>query len=185
MTDFTRREIKTRFMELLSEKNLDKITVKELAEVCGISRNTFYYHYHDIFEVLEEIFQCEIMKVVEAEKRYGSLKEAFIMATKFAQDNRAAMLHVHQSTKKTFFENYLIRVSDKIIKEYIYQQAEGLEVDESDINLLSVFYKHGLLGILKEWLDSGLQGGEGELIERMAFILEGNIRNSLIKISLK
>ena len=103
MTDFTRREIKTRFMELLSEKNLDKITVKELADVCGISRNTFYYHYHDIFEVLEEIFQCEIMKVVEAEKRYGSLKEAFIMATKFAQDNRAAMLHVHQSTKKTFF----------------------------------------------------------------------------------
>ena len=110
MTDFTRREIKTRFMELLSEKNLDKITVKELAEVCGISRNTFYYHYHDIFEVLEEIFQCEIIKVVEAEKRYGSLKEAFLMATKFAQDNRKAMLHVHQSTKRTFFEDYLIRV---------------------------------------------------------------------------
>lgn len=185
MTDFTRREIKTRFMELLSEKNLDKITVKELAEVCGISRNTFYYHYHDIFEVLEEIFQCEIMKVVEAEKRYGSLKEAFLMATKFAQDNRTAMLHVHQSTKKTFFENYLIRVSDKIIKEYIYQQAECLEVDESDINLLTVFYKYGLLGILREWIDSGLQSGKGELIERMAFILDGNIRNSLTKISSK
>ena len=58
-------------------------------------------------------------------------------------------------------------------------------MDESDIDLLSVFFKHGLLGFLKEWLDSGLQGGEGELIERMAFILEGNIRNSLIKISLK
>ena len=185
MTDFTRREIKTRFMELLSEKNLDKITVKELADVCGISRNTFYYHYHDIFEVLEEIFQCEIMKVVEAEKRYGSLKEAFLMATKFAQDNRAAMLHVHQSTKKTFFKNYLIRVSDKIIKEYIYQQAECLEVDESDVNLLTVFYKHGLLGILKEWIDSGLQSGKEEVIDRMAFILEGNVRNSLRKISSK
>ena len=185
MTDFTRREIKTRFMELLSEKNFDKITVKELADVCGISRNTFYYHYHDIFEVMEDIFHNEIMREVEAEKRYGSLKEAFLIATKFVQDNRKAMLHVHQSTKRTFFEDYLIRVSDKIIKEYIYQQAECLEVDESDINLLSVFYKHGLLGILKEWLDSGLQGGEGELIERMAFILEGNIRNSLIKISLK
>lgn len=69
--------------------------------------------------------------------------------------------------------------------EYIYQQAEGLDVDESDIDLLSVFYKYGLLGILKEWLDSGLQGGEEKLIERMAFILEGNARNSLTKISLK
>ena len=185
MTDFTRREIKTKFMELLSEKNFDKITVKELVDACGISRNTFYYHYHDIFEVMEDIFKCEIMRKVEAEQRYGSLKEVFLLATKFAQDNRKAMLHIHQSTKREFFEDYLIRVSDKIIKEYIYQQAEDLEVDESDINLLSVFYKHGLLGILKEWLDSGLQGGEGELIERMAFILEGNIRNSLIKISLK
>lgn len=185
MTDFTRREIKTKFMELLSEKNFDKITVKELVDACGISRNTFYYHYHDIFEVMEDIFQCEIMKVVEAEKRYGSLKEAFLLATKFAQDNRKAMLHLHQSTKRTFFDDYLVRVSDKIIKEYIYQQAEGLEVDENDINLLTVFYKYGLLGILKEWIESGLQGGEEELIERMAFILEGNVRNSLIKISSK
>ena len=185
MTDFTRREIKSKFMELLSEKSFDKITVKELVDACGISRNTFYYHYHDIFEVMEDIFECEIMKVVEAEKRYGSLKEAFIMATKFAQDNRKAMLHLHQSTKRTFFEDYLIRMSEKIIKEYIYQQAEGLEVDESDINLLTVFYKHGLLGILKEWLDRGLLGGEEELIERMAYILEGNVRNSLTKISSK
>ena len=52
MTDFTRREIKSKFMELLSEKNFDKITVKELVDACGISRNTFYYHYHDIFEVM-------------------------------------------------------------------------------------------------------------------------------------
>ena len=83
------------------------------------------------------------------------------------------------------FEDYLIRMSEKIIKEYIYQQAEGLEVDESDINLLTVFYKHGLLGILKEWLDRGLHGGEEALIERMAYILEGNVRNSLTKISSK
>ncbi|MGN0736092.1 MAG: TetR/AcrR family transcriptional regulator [Anaerovoracaceae bacterium] len=185
MTDFTKREIKTKFMELLSEKNFDKITVKELVDACGISRNTFYYHYHDIFEVMEDIFQCEIMKVVEAEKRYGSLKEAFLLSTKFAQENRKAMLHLHQSTKRTFFDDYLMRVSDKIIKEYIYQQAEGLEVDENDINLLSVFYKHGLMGILKEMIENGLQGGEEKLIERMAFILEGNIRNSLTKISSK
>ena len=103
----------------------------------------------------------------------------------FTHKFRLDLLHVHQSTKRTFFEDYLIRVSDKIIKEYIYQQAECLEVDESDINLLTVFYKYGLLGILREWIDSGLQSGKGELIERMAFILDGNIRNSLTKISSK
>ena len=58
-------------------------------------------------------------------------------------------------------------------------------MDESDINLLTVFYKYGLLGILKEWIDSGLQGGKEEVIDRMAFILEGNVRNSLRKISSK
>ena len=185
MTDFTRREIKSKFMELLSEKSFDKITVKELVDACGISRNTFYYHYHDIFEVMEDIFECEIMREMEAEKKYGSLKEAFLMATKFAQDNRKAMLHLHQSTKRMFFEDYLMRVCDKFITEYIYQQAEGLEVEESDIGLLTVFYKHGLIGILREWLDRGMYDGEEELIERMAFILEGNVRNSLTKISSK
>ena len=41
------------FIRLSKQKNIDKITVKDLVEACGISRQTFYYHFQDILEVIE------------------------------------------------------------------------------------------------------------------------------------
>lgn len=48
MPDFTERAIKASFMKLLNERPLNKITVKDIADDCGISRNSFYYHFEDV-----------------------------------------------------------------------------------------------------------------------------------------
>ena len=56
MSAFTKRAIKSTFLELLNQKTLDKITVKDIVETCGINRNTFYYYYADIYDLLEQLF---------------------------------------------------------------------------------------------------------------------------------
>ena len=53
--DGTRGTIVQGFERLLNEKPVNKITVKDIAETCGINRNTFYYHFQDIPGLLEEI----------------------------------------------------------------------------------------------------------------------------------
>ena len=65
MAAFTKLVIMRVFENLLSVKPLEKITVKDITDQCGISRNTFYYHYQDIIQgfkayidySLEEIFK--------------------------------------------------------------------------------------------------------------------------------
>ena len=42
------------FVRLSDEKNIDKITVKDIVEACGISRQAFYYHFQDLLEVIED-----------------------------------------------------------------------------------------------------------------------------------
>ena len=49
--------------ELLGKKTLDKITVKELVTACGVNRQTFYYNFQDIYELLEEILTEYIQDV--------------------------------------------------------------------------------------------------------------------------
>lgn len=51
MLQLTKKAIVNSFIKLLNEKPLDKITVKNIAEDCGINRNTFYYHFSDIREL--------------------------------------------------------------------------------------------------------------------------------------
>ena len=48
------------FVKLLNLYPLDKITVKDIVSDCGISRNTFYYHYRDIYDLLDAWFHLEL-----------------------------------------------------------------------------------------------------------------------------
>lgn len=51
----TIRNIKNAFIELRSKKDVEKITVKELADKAEISKSTFYLHYADIYAISEEL----------------------------------------------------------------------------------------------------------------------------------
>lgn len=53
MTQFTSKAIEESFIRLLNERPLDKITIKDIVDDCGISRNTFYYHFQDITALLK------------------------------------------------------------------------------------------------------------------------------------
>ena len=55
MANFTKQAIKAAFLELLDEKPLNKISVRDIVERCGINRNSFYYHFQDIPSLLGEI----------------------------------------------------------------------------------------------------------------------------------
>ena len=54
MPNFTKKAIKETFIELLDERPLNKITVKDIVEACGINRNSFYYHFEDLPALVEE-----------------------------------------------------------------------------------------------------------------------------------
>ena len=59
MSQLTRKAIVQSFIKLLNEMPLDKITVKDIVDDCGVNRGTFYYYYQDVYALLEEIFATE------------------------------------------------------------------------------------------------------------------------------
>ena len=94
MPTFTKTAIKATFISLLNKKPLNKITVKEIVEECGINRNSFYYHFDDIPSLLEEILVEEADRFVATETDnntsvYESLKQIMQLAdfVKFAKMN--------------------------------------------------------------------------------------------------
>ncbi len=65
----TKQAIRQAFIELLNERPLDKISVKDIAERSTVNRNTFYYYYADIYALVEEIFQTETQLFMEKLRR--------------------------------------------------------------------------------------------------------------------
>ena len=68
MATFTRKAIMQTFLHILKNKPLDRITVKDICEQCEINRNTFYYYFKDIYDVLEAIFEDEVRLVMDEAK---------------------------------------------------------------------------------------------------------------------
>ena len=179
--NLTKNAIMSSLVKLLNEKPLDKITVKDIVVDCGINRNTFYYHYHDIYDLLKDIFSIETEKALELAGEKKSWQEGFLYSAQFILQNKRAVYHVYSSSNRDQLERYMYSITGAIMTGFVRREAEGLDASDEDIKLLASFYKHAVVGIYKEWLQNGLKGDPEEFILRIGRLLDGNIRRSLEK----
>ena len=107
----TKQAIRQAFIELLNERPLDKISVKDIAERSTVNRNTFYYYYADIYALVEEIFQTETQLFMEKLRSYASWEEAFREATAFVSENKRAVHHLFNSGNRNILEHYYHKVT--------------------------------------------------------------------------
>ena len=75
MSGFTKDIIARTLIELLDEKPMSKVTVKDIVERCGVNRNTFYYHFHDIPEVVEYVLKRKWDEILNSPRESNSILE--------------------------------------------------------------------------------------------------------------
>lgn len=179
MSQLTKKAIKHSFLKLLNEMPFDKITIKEIVEDCGINRNTFYYHYADIYALLLEIFEERLEEVMRLDSGFDSWQEQFLNSTLYALENRKAIYHIYNSVDRKQLERYLFGVAGRIMAEYVNKEAKGMRVSEEKKALIIEFYKCALVGIVLQWLDGGMKTDPEEFITALAPLQEGAIRSML------
>lgn len=177
----TEKAIMDTFLLLLNQNPLDKITVKDIVNACGISRNTFYYHYQDIYDLLRATFAAVVDRVLQ--ENVTTWQESLRSCTSFALENRRAVYHVYRSAYREDLERSLYRVSEERMERLIRHLTAGMTVFEEDIHYLTLFYKCAVTGILLEWLNADMRGDVERMISRMGVLLEGNLRLSLERIA--
>ena len=64
MANFTKKAIRDSFVKLLNEKPISQITVKDIVEDCGVNRNTFYYYYQDLPQLMENIVNEDAERII-------------------------------------------------------------------------------------------------------------------------
>ena len=138
--------IKT-FLELVEEKTLDKITIQDIADQCGINRNTFYYHFADIYSLIETIFKDHLATIEQMFEDGASWSECSEKALKFLVENRRAIRHIAFSMSRNQLDHYLFVVFKKIFTKYL---LDNFIVDISDEKFddLILFYTYAIMGCI-------------------------------------
>lgn len=139
----TNRDIVQACWELLREENFNKITVKQILDRAMISRSTFYQHFHDKYEIIEQIedhYLKEFMKLVDlmavlSKKEDTNLKFGQInkQATEFFEKNNEYLKLLFEIDETDLNFRYKLR---KNISKYIDSMTPNL--NELELSLLSV-----------------------------------------------
>ena len=115
----TKNAIEASFISLLNEKPFEKITVRDIVEDCELTRNTFYYYFQDIYEIVEDILRNGIAKAVESIENRDSWEGVFVSFMRFAHDNRMLVRNLVRSPKADELQIYFDRALKQLIDRYI------------------------------------------------------------------
>ena len=157
MANLTKEAIKKSLIKLLNERSINKITVKDIVEDCGINRNSFYYHYNDIPSLIEEMVCSEADKIIAVHSRIESIEECLEVAVSFALENKKAVLHIHNSPNREIYESYLWRVCEHVVRAYFNTVFADRPIDEADKEILIRYHKCEGFGQIIDWLSSGMK----------------------------
>lgn len=184
MANFTKKAIKEAFIDLLTERPLNRVTVKDIVEKCGINRSSFYYHYRDIPSLIEEIVMDEADRIIAAYPTIDSIEMAISAALDFAEKYRRAILHIYNSVNRDIFEQYLWKVCDYVVITYWKILFANKNLSAEDQKVITRFYSAMCFGLVIDWIRNGSKDDCREMLRRFGE-LQKEILEEAVHINLK
>lgn len=179
MANTTKLALEASLKKLLLHKKIDKITISDLTADCGISRMTFYYHFKDIYDLVEWVCVEDGKKALQDKKTYDTWQEGMIQVFEAVLENEAFIRNVNGAVAREKIESYLYKLTYKLIADVVEEKCAGVELPAEDKAFIANFYKYGFVGIMLEWIDRGMKDDYREIVEKMSITLHGNITNSI------
>ena len=140
MSNVTKRALEASLKNMLLKKPLDKITINDIAEDCGISRMTFYYHFKDIFDLIEWSCMEDARKALEGKKTYETWQEGFLQIFQAVRDNKPFIMNVYRSVSREHVESYLYKLTYDLLSGVVEEHSQGLNVRDEDKHFVANFY---------------------------------------------
>lgn len=178
MTELTKKRMADALKKKMEQKPLNKITVKEIIEDCGLNRQTFYYHFKDIYDLVEWMFDQEAIEMLRETVSFHTWEEACLRLLCYVEENRAVCLCMLNSMGGSHLENFFRRAMKDLIRQLVDEAAVEISIADKYRDFLVHYYTIAFAGILTSWLKDDLKGSPEEVIEMLSIIISDNIRGA-------
>lgn len=179
MSQFTKRALEDSLKHLLLQKPLNKITINDIAEDCGINRMTFYYHFKDIYDLVEWSCLEDAQRALDGKKSYETWQQGFVQIFHAVRENKVFVMNVYRCVNREQVEKYLVPLTDQLIMGVITERAAGMTVREADQQFIAQVYSYAFVGIMLDWIRDDMRADPEELVNRLAMVIHGGITQAL------
>lgn len=179
MAGYAKKAIRDSFIKLLNQRPLSQITIRDIVDDCGVNRNTFYYYFQDLPQLVETIVDEEADRMIQEHPAIGSIEDCLDAIIGFALENRKAVLHMYQSINRDIFEQYQWRVCEHTVTTYVDGILTGRTVPGSDRKLIIDYLKCVCFGFVIGWLEKGMQDDIRSRFHRICELRQGDLAHMI------
>ena len=163
--------------KLLSTRKLDKITVKDIAEDCGVNRQTFYYYFRDIYDLLEWNFCDATERLIRSGLDHGDWRSGVKAVTEYLQENRTLVWNAYHSISHESVSEFLKRTLRPHILSAVREEAKGLEWEpcQENVDFVADIFTLSAAGIVMEWIGTQRMEGTEERLNELFTAMDGSV----------
>lgn len=174
----TKKALAAALKELLGQKPFHKITISDITEQCGVNRMTFYYHFHDIYDLAQWAFREEAAALLDGSLSAENWEDWFLSFLKELRRNRPQMANICRSLRREELERRMCELAEQILRPMLDQELGDCPVPEGDWSFVVHFYTYALVAMLLEWIEDGMKTEPEVLARRLNTIYSGGIRRA-------
>ncbi len=171
MANYTKKIILETFESMLESMPLEKITVTALIRNCNIGRNTFYYHYQDIYALLDDALINWLGQYEEAAQN-EDWKVVIKSLLRACQEKKKKIYHIYHSLSRDRLENYMFDRTDSAISAYVRQMAETRNVEPDRAEVIANIVKYSVYGYFMKFLWNGMKDDVEEGVDRLGGVYD-------------
>ena len=179
MSQVTKHAIESSFKKLLSHKTLDKITISDITDDCGINRMTFYYHFKDIYDLIEWICVEDAKQALGDKKTYDTWQEGCLQIFEVVLENKQFFLNVYRSISREQVEIYLYKLVYSLLIDVVEEKAKGMSIRQEDKEFIANFYKYAFVGLMLDWVRNDMTADPKKIVTEISTLISGSMSAAL------
>ncbi|KRL12708.1 TetR/AcrR family transcriptional regulator [Schleiferilactobacillus perolens] len=163
--------------EYMQTTPVDHITVGMLTKRAQVTRNTFYYHFTDIYDLLGWIYEQEVVTQLAGYLKVDRWQTAYSLILDYIAANQQFCLQTFHSVARDLLENFLYSAASQMVKGVVedVDPHAPAALEKSIVN----FYGWALVMQVIQWLRDDLQEAPADVIHRAEIMLDGSVRNAM------
>ena len=179
MSNITKKALEASLKKLMLQKPLDKITIRDITDDCGISRMTFYYHFQDIYDLVEWVCIEDATAALQGKKTCDTWQEGLSQIFEAVLEQKPFVLNACRCISREQMENFLFKMTYGLIRGVVDEKSAGAPVTEEQKAFIADFYKYSFVGLMLDWIKRGMHADYHDLVRNISLTVQGSVDNAI------
>lgn len=175
MTNLTKHALADALKELLNTRTLDQLTIQDVADAASVSRKTFYYHFHDIYDLVEWMMVEEWKANIQQGDDPKQWLRNVASTISYTMENRKWVMNIYQSMQHDQLASILSKVTQPQVERSFDTIVAGRPVDAGDRRFVLDIFTYGITALIMSWIGDGMRGDAEFLQDRLMRLFNNSL----------